>query len=95
MPAEPSRFASSVVTLWGYNASVVAPMQPTSSCMISHHSNISFPTAEKKKIEKLIWKNKRGLLSLRGVILLSLLFHGGVELARVEVTQEHLQNLIS
>jgi hypothetical protein len=95
VPVEPSRFASSVVTPQGYKAGVGAPVQPTSYHMISHHSSASFPMAKKKKIEKQIWKNKKGLLSLRGVILLSLLSHGGVELARIEVMQEHLQNLIS
>jgi hypothetical protein len=35
------------------------------------------------KIEKQIWKNKRGLLSLQGVIFLSILFHGKVEFAYV------------
>jgi hypothetical protein len=34
------------------------------------------------------------LLSIWSVISLSLLFHGGVGLAPLEVTQEHLQNLI-
>jgi hypothetical protein len=46
---EPSCFASSVNTPWGYKAGVVAPMQPTSSRMISHHSSTSFCTAEKKE----------------------------------------------
>jgi hypothetical protein len=43
----------------------------------------SLPVEKKKRIEKQIWKNKRGLLSLRGVVLLSLLFHGGVEVAYI------------
>jgi hypothetical protein len=47
--AEPSHFASSVVTPWGYKASMVAPTQPKSSRMISHHSSTSFPMAEKKE----------------------------------------------
>jgi hypothetical protein len=52
---EPSRFASSVVAPWGYKAGIVAPAQPTSSCMISHHSSTSFPmTKKKEKIEKQI-----------------------------------------
>jgi hypothetical protein len=55
MLAEPNRFASSVVTLQGYKAGVVTPVQPTCSHTISHHSSISFPTAEKdEKIEKQI-----------------------------------------
>jgi hypothetical protein len=48
-PMEPSCFASSVVTPQGCNAGVVAPMQPTSSLMISHHSSTYFPMAEKKE----------------------------------------------
>jgi hypothetical protein len=52
---EPSHFASLTVTPWGYKAGVVAPAQPTSSHMTSHHSSTSFPMAEKKeKIEKQI-----------------------------------------
>jgi hypothetical protein len=47
VPAEPSRFTSSVVKLWGYKAGVVTPAQPTSSHTISHHSFASFPTTEK------------------------------------------------
>jgi hypothetical protein len=43
---EPSHFASSVVTPRGYKAAV-APTQPTSSHMISHHPSASFPMAEK------------------------------------------------
>jgi hypothetical protein len=60
----PSRFASSVVTPRGYKVGVVTLVQPTSSYMISHHSSASFPMVETKKIEKRIWKNKRGFLSL-------------------------------
>jgi hypothetical protein len=37
----------------GYKADLVAPVTPTSSHMISHHSSTSFPMAKKKeKIEK-------------------------------------------
>jgi hypothetical protein len=35
------------------------------------------------------------MLSLQGVVSLSLLFHGSVRMAYIEVTQEHIQNLIS
>jgi hypothetical protein len=63
--SEPSRFASSVVTLLGYKASMVASAQPTSSHTISHHSSVSFPTAEKKeKNRETNLKNKRELLNL-------------------------------
>jgi hypothetical protein len=48
-PAEPSRFASSVVTTRSYKAGMATPAQPTSSCMISHRSFTSFPMAEKKE----------------------------------------------
>jgi hypothetical protein len=86
-PVELSRFASSVVTPWGYKASVVIPAQPTSSRTISHHSSASFPTAEKKEENRETYlKNKRELLSLREVVSVSLLFHGGVELDASEVT---------
>jgi hypothetical protein len=52
---EPSRFASSVVTPWGYKAGMVAPAQPTFSRATSHRSSTSFLMAEKKeKIEKQI-----------------------------------------
>jgi hypothetical protein len=55
VPGEPSRFASSIVTPWGYKPSLVAPAQHTSSCMTSQHFTTSFTTAEKKeKIEKYI-----------------------------------------
>jgi hypothetical protein len=64
---------------------MVFPTQPTSSSTISHRSSASFPTTEKKEENREIdLKNKSDLLSLRRVISLSLLFHGGVELARVE-----------
>jgi hypothetical protein len=46
---EPIRFASSIVTLWGYKASVVAPMKPTSSHTISHRSSTPFHIAKKKE----------------------------------------------
>jgi hypothetical protein len=51
--------------------------------MTSHHSSTSYPTIEKKEEnrETDLKKNKRKLLSLWGVISLSLLFIGGVELA--------------
>jgi hypothetical protein len=53
MPAEPSHFASLVVTPRGYKAGVVTPVPHTSSHTISHRSSIYFPTAEKKEeIEK-------------------------------------------
>jgi hypothetical protein len=83
-PTEPSCFATSVDTPWGYKAGVVAPAQPTSSRMISYHSSTSFNTAKKKDENREIdLKNKRELLNLRGVISLSLLFHGGVDLAHI------------
>jgi hypothetical protein len=46
VPAEPSRFTNSIVTLRGYKAGMVTLAQPTSSQMISHRSSASFPTAE-------------------------------------------------
>jgi hypothetical protein len=59
---EPSCFAYSVVTPQGYKAGVVTPMQPTSSCTISHHSSASFPMAEKKEEnrETYLIKTERG-----------------------------------
>jgi hypothetical protein len=54
-PVEPTLFASSVLTLWGYKAGVVTIAQPTSFRMIPHCSSTSFPMIEKKeKIEKQI-----------------------------------------
>jgi hypothetical protein len=53
-PVEPSRFTSSVITPQSYKVGMVAPTQPTSSHMTSHHSSASFPMAEKRKIEKQI-----------------------------------------
>jgi hypothetical protein len=49
MPAEPSRFASSSVTPRGYKASLVTPVQPTSSRTISLCFSASFSTAKKRK----------------------------------------------
>jgi hypothetical protein len=45
-------FTSPTVTPRGYEASLVTPMQSTSSRMISLYSSTSFPTAEKRKTEK-------------------------------------------
>jgi hypothetical protein len=63
---DPSRFTSLVVKLWGYKAGVVAPALPTSSHTISHRSYAYFPMAEKKKIGKQIWKDKKGVVELMG-----------------------------
>jgi hypothetical protein len=53
-PAEPDRFASSVVAPQAIKWAVT-PTQPTYSHMISHHLPASFPTAKKKEeIEKQI-----------------------------------------
>jgi hypothetical protein len=85
-PAEPSRFPPQLLHR-GAIKLVVAPAQPTSSHMISHRLLVSFPMAEKKKKKQnreIYLKNKRELLSLRGVISLSLPFHGGVKLAHIE-----------
>jgi hypothetical protein len=54
---------------------VVAPTQPTSSCMISHHSSTYFPMAEKKEENR-----EKDLKKEEGVVSFSLLFHGGVKL---------------
>jgi hypothetical protein len=55
MLVEPSRFASSVFTPWGYKAGVIAPVQPTSSYTTSQHFSVSFPMSKKKeKVEKQI-----------------------------------------
>jgi hypothetical protein len=63
---------------------MVAPVQPISSRMISHHSSTSFPMSEKKEENRETdLKNKRELLSLWEVISLFLLFHGRVELAHI------------
>jgi hypothetical protein len=53
-PAEPSRFAYSTVTPWGYKVGLVTPTQPSSSRTISICSSFSFPTAEKRKTKKQI-----------------------------------------
>jgi hypothetical protein len=45
---EPSRFAL-IVTLWGYEASIVTPVQPTSSRTFSYHFAASVPMTEKKE----------------------------------------------
>jgi hypothetical protein len=58
--------------------------QPTSSHMISHCLPASFPMAKKKEENRETnLKNKRELLSLQGVVSLSLLSHGRVNLASV------------
>jgi hypothetical protein len=73
-----------IVIPWGYKAGVVSPAQPTSSHTISYRSSASFPTVEKERGKyRNRYENKRELLSLRGVVSLSLPFHGRVELARV------------
>jgi hypothetical protein len=75
---------------------MVTPAQPTYSLMTSHHFSASFPTTKKKeKIEK-----QEGVVELtegRGGGCLSLPFFGMAESSwpTSEVTQEHLQNLIS
>jgi hypothetical protein len=48
-PARALRFASSVVTLWGYKYGSHPCVQPPSSCMISHRLPASFSTTEKKE----------------------------------------------
>jgi hypothetical protein len=64
---EPSRFASSVVTPWGYKAGMVSPAQPTSSCTISHRSSASFPMAEKKEENRETdLKKQEGVVELTG-----------------------------
>jgi hypothetical protein len=66
-PAEPSRFASLVVTPRGYKAGVVAHIQPTSSRTISHHSSASFPLAKKKEENREIeLKKQEGVVELTG-----------------------------
>jgi hypothetical protein len=50
--AEPSCFISSAVTPRGYKVGLVTPTQPTFSHTVSLYSSTSFPTAEKRKIEK-------------------------------------------
>jgi hypothetical protein len=66
MPLEPSRFASLVVTPWGYKVGMAAPAQPTSSRMISHRSSGSFPTAEKKEENRETDVKKEGVVELTG-----------------------------
>jgi hypothetical protein len=62
---EPSRLASSVVAPWGYKAGIVAPAQPTSSCMISHRSSTSFPMTEnKEKNRETDRKKQEGVVGL-------------------------------
>jgi hypothetical protein len=55
---------------------VFAPMQPTSSHTISHHSSASFPTAEKKerRIEKHILEKQELVVELIGRLSLFPLF---------------------
>jgi hypothetical protein len=76
----------------------VAPAQPTSSHLISLHSSTPFPTAEKKerKIEKQILERQGVAVELTGSCP-SFLFCLMAELSwpASEVTQEHLQNLVS
>jgi hypothetical protein len=47
--AKRHRFASSVVTPWGYKAGGCSYAQPMFSHTISHYLLTSFPTAEKKE----------------------------------------------
>jgi hypothetical protein len=72
MSAEPSHLASSVVTPQGYKASVVTPLQHTSSRMISYCSSASFSTAEKEREKqgKQINKELEFVVVLRGVVSL-------------------------
>jgi hypothetical protein len=65
-PAEPSCFASMVVTLQGYKAGMVTPTQPTISRMISYRSSTFFPTAEKKENMKIDLKKQEGVVGLPG-----------------------------
>jgi hypothetical protein len=60
----------------------VTPALPISSRTISHLS-ASFPIAEKRERRNIFEKIRGGLFTLRGIISLSLLFHGGVGLACV------------
>jgi hypothetical protein len=85
-PTEPSHSTSSVVTPQAYLAGVVAPAQPTSSHMISHHFSASFPTAERKEKYREIdlKETKGGCSAYGGVVSLFLLSHGGVKLACIE-----------
>jgi hypothetical protein len=83
VPARAHRFASLVVTSWGYKAGGRSCVQPTSSCMIFHPLLASFPTAEKKKRWRNRSRNRRELLSLQGVAPPSLLSHGGVGLVHI------------
>jgi hypothetical protein len=96
VPTEPSRFASLVVTLRGYKAGMIAPAQCTSSRTISHHSSTSFPTAEKiEENRETNPKNRRELLSLWREASLSFRCMAESSWPASEVTQEHLQNLLS
>jgi hypothetical protein len=62
----------------------IAPVQPTSSCKISHRLPASFPTTEEIERDiKIDLENRRELLSLRGVISPSLLVHGVIQLDHV------------
>jgi hypothetical protein len=63
-PVEPCRFAYSVVTLRGYTADVVAPVQHTSSCTIFHCSSGSSPTVEKEKNGETDLKKQEGIVEL-------------------------------
>jgi hypothetical protein len=56
------------------------------SCLVASRGDCGFwgVTEKKEENRETDLKNKRELLRLRGVISLSILFHGGLELARVE-----------
>jgi hypothetical protein len=97
MLAECSCFASLIVTPRGYKGSVVTLVQPTSSYMISHHFSTSFSGAKKKeKNRETDVKETRGVVELtREASLFPFRPIAKSSWPASEVTQEHLQNLIS
>jgi hypothetical protein len=81
---ESIRFASLVVTPWGYKASLITPTHPTSSCTISLCSSTSPLRLKKRKNRETNPKETRGgCFSLQGNSSSLLRFHGRVMLARV------------
>jgi hypothetical protein len=79
MPAEPSCFASSVVTPLGYKAGG----RSYATYIFVQDFPISLWLKRKRDREIDLEKNRRELLSVQGVVPPSLLFDGGVGLVRI------------
>jgi hypothetical protein len=81
----------------GYKACVVAHAHLTSSRMTSHHFSGSFPMTEKKEKNRETYLKEIGGGCRAYRVLSFSLFYSIAELrwSALEVTQEHLQNLVS